>query len=521
MSRQGKPGRLTVSMVVGTINHRDAISNLCVQQMEMFARHGRTHGIHTDVKLYTGYSDVVDSRIAIVQDPGNLALDEHFVRSDVVLFHFGIRYRQFDALHLAPSAARKVVCYYGIAPPALTPESHRGPQYESYRQAVNLHVADQILITSNFLRKELQRMGIDQERVWKVPLPPCFPRPASLEERHTSNGVPQLLYVGRFIRPKGVSDLLQAFCDYIQRDDRPMRLDLVGSLTFSDRAYVDQLLRFVADHGLGDRVRFHFDLPNESLPERYLCADSLVIPSYHEGFCVPVIEAMGSGCFVICSDAGSLPETSGGLGRTFKAGDVDSLARRLGEFRDAWQQGNCRTDSELLPCREWQRRAVEYADGYSLESCEQILARTVLEDLHPLDMQTRECLAHAHRETLLRLRETPIQPPQSHGAVLRLTDGPTAQAAEGQVPRVSLKQRVRERLRSAPLVGKMCRYAKWLAFLPWEIHKLNVSFNEVKGALVHPSRELREQQVVIEKMLSQSLPQIADDLRRLRERQAA
>ena len=70
-----------------------------------------------------------------------------------------------------------------------------------------------------------------------------------------------------------------------------LRLDLIGSRTFSDGAYLDGLRRFVAEHGLADAVRFSFDVPDAALPGHFLRADALVMPSLHEGFCVPVIEA--------------------------------------------------------------------------------------------------------------------------------------------------------------------------------------------------------------------------------------
>src|SRR5205823_4133199 len=103
---------------------------------------------------------------------------------------------------------------------------------------------------------------------------------------------------------------------------RPVRLDLLGSGTFSDQPYLARLREFVAARGLGAAVHFHLDADDAELARLLAEADALVIPSFHEGFCVPVIEAMASGCFVVCSDAGALPETSGGLGRLFPAGDA-------------------------------------------------------------------------------------------------------------------------------------------------------------------------------------------------------
>ena len=65
------------------------------------------------------------------------------------------------------------------------------------------------------------------------------------------------------------------------------------------------------------------------IAELYRGADVFVMPSHHEGYCVPVIEAMSSGCYVIGSDAGNVPNIMGGLGTVFPAGDADELARAI------------------------------------------------------------------------------------------------------------------------------------------------------------------------------------------------
>ncbi len=165
---------LVVSLVVGCVVERDAISNICRQQMDAIANWARARGIPLQIRLYALHTDVSDSRIFRVPNVLSLVADDHFQRSDVVLFHFGIYYELFDAIQLAPRTARTAVYYHGITPPFLFPddEKQRTIQHQSYRQAVNLRAADLVFATSSFLIDDLRaNLGIPYERMIRVP--PC------------------------------------------------------------------------------------------------------------------------------------------------------------------------------------------------------------------------------------------------------------------------------------------------------------------------------------------------------------
>ena len=69
-------------------------------------------------------------------------VDDHFLESDLILYHFGIVNPLFDSIHLAPPTAKVVVCYYGITPPDLVAEPQRSVLYESYRQALQEFVPE-------------------------------------------------------------------------------------------------------------------------------------------------------------------------------------------------------------------------------------------------------------------------------------------------------------------------------------------------------------------------------------------
>jgi glycosyltransferase involved in cell wall biosynthesis len=221
------------------------------------------------------------------------------------------------------------------------------------------------------------------------------------------NGL-RLLYIGRFVRAKGVMDLLHAVRTFRKKSHQMVRLDLVGSKTFSDAGYVSALERYVTDFSLRGVCEFHFDAPTHELIQLLKGAHALVIPSYHEGFCVPVVESYACGCFVICSDAGALQETSGNIGRTYAMANADMLCARLEEFVAARRVGEFCTDGGVLSSEEWTARARAYASSLAPAHAEERFCQAVLAGIPRIESSVRETLSQRRRQLLKQIMREPI-----------------------------------------------------------------------------------------------------------------
>jgi glycosyltransferase involved in cell wall biosynthesis len=81
--------------------------------------------------------------------------------------------------------------------------------------------------------------------------------------------------------------------------------------------------------GLQDQVRHLSGIYDEALAHLYRAAGVLVTPSHYEGFGLPALEAMHSGCPVIVSNRGSLPEVVGPAGLLLEPDDVTGWAEAL------------------------------------------------------------------------------------------------------------------------------------------------------------------------------------------------
>ena len=86
---------------------------------------------------------------------------------------------------------------------------------------------------------------------------------------------------------------------------------------------------------LGGRVVLPGYVPSDDLAPLLSGALAFVLPSWHEGFGLPILEAMTCEVPVICSNVSSLPEVAGDVALLVDPGQVDDLAHAMLElYRD-------------------------------------------------------------------------------------------------------------------------------------------------------------------------------------------
>ena len=269
-------------------------------------------------------------------------------------------------------------------------------------------LADLVLADSLYIADWLIQIGVAPERVERIGLPAFCDEPLPVTRCREFKDEPRLLYVGRFVRAKGVLELVQALARVKAFTSFRPKLSLVGSLKFSDQAYLAQIRCVLKESGLGDAVTFRFDVPQDTLLAEYDAADALVIPSHHEGLCLPVIEAYHRHCPVIASDAAALPETTAGLGYLFRTGRVDDLATRLTEFLEARRKGMILTVRGSITPEDWTESVNQYIGWFSRDAYESRLLAALLNGLERrVSSEHRSWLTLASQDMLARVRSEP------------------------------------------------------------------------------------------------------------------
>ncbi|MFQ5946152.1 MAG: glycosyltransferase family 4 protein [Anaerolineae bacterium] len=124
--------------------------------------------------------------------------------------------------------------------------------------------------------------------------------------------------------------------------------------------------RAVEELGLADRVIFLGAVAEEDLPGLYSGAEVFLHPSLHEGFGLPVLEAMASGAPVICSDASSLPEVVGDAGTLIPPDDSAGWSAAIERLSDDPELREWMAQQGLVQAGAftWRRAAVETRNLY-------------------------------------------------------------------------------------------------------------------------------------------------------------
>ena len=132
------------------------------------------------------------------------------------------------------------------------------------------------------------------------------------------------LYLGTLQPRKNLESLIQAFGDLLQRGvlDHHVKLVLAGKAGWLSAG----ILQAASRPELGGRVILPGYMPADDLAPLLSGALAFVLPSWHEGFGLPILEAMTCEVPVICSNVSSLPEVAGDAALLVDPGRVDDLA---------------------------------------------------------------------------------------------------------------------------------------------------------------------------------------------------
>ncbi|MEM9467314.1 MAG: glycosyltransferase family 4 protein [Actinomycetota bacterium] len=240
---------------------------------------------------------------AEVDEPFTLADDWRDPAPTVVLQH-GIG--SFVADAAIKRRVPVVVNYHNITPIEFvepwTPELISGLRWGRSQLDQLAPLAVRGIGVSGYNAAEMRAVGFDDVRVapvlWRLTIPDA---PVA-----TNDASPTVLFVGRVAANKCHEDLLAAFA--LVHERRPdCRLALVGAPASDD--YQRSLDAYATRLGIREAVDFTGSVSQRELLDRYRHADVFLCLSEHEGFCVPIVEAMAAGVPVVAHAAAAVPET--------------------------------------------------------------------------------------------------------------------------------------------------------------------------------------------------------------------
>ncbi|MFW6116116.1 MAG: glycosyltransferase family 4 protein [bacterium] len=327
---------MRISLVNVNLVAEDAVGQCLLNQIRFFRRRGDDvqmyamhppHGVSEDIEALTrvvSLADLIERR------------HRHFAHSDLYVYHYPSRYPLMETIKGLDRGA-VIFYYHNVTPAELWQSTSEQEVLRHSRESVGslVHYADHVVTSSPFNAKQLvERFGTARDRITVLPLAVSLndfspgPPDLSLIQQYGLEGRRVILFVGRMAANKRVDLLVEALAR-IQREVANAMLMLVGD-TEGNPAIQESVAHVKAradELGVSEDVAFTGMV--EKLPPYYRLADVYATASLHEGFGVPLIEAMASGLPVVASRATAHPWVVGEGGLLAEPGDPDDLAEKI------------------------------------------------------------------------------------------------------------------------------------------------------------------------------------------------
>ncbi len=238
-------------------------------------------------------------------------------KDDVLIYHQAIGTALADRIAALP--CRKIMVYHNTTPPHFF-EGYSGDMIRQTSLGLDnarmlIQHVDAVWADSEFNRQDILDMGYHGDVTVLpilIPFEDYKKKPDEAVLAKFQDDLKHILFVGRIVPNKKQEDILAAFAYYQKNINAHARLTLVGNYTFDD-PYAIRLKAYMKELGLFDAtITGHVSF--EQILAYYKTADLFLCMSEHEGFCIPLLEAMSFDVPVLAYDSTAIKGTLNGSG---------------------------------------------------------------------------------------------------------------------------------------------------------------------------------------------------------------
>lgn len=312
---------MKIVQVVSTLSYGDAVGNDVLALNNLIKK----MGYKTDI-----YTENTSKKVKIKTKSINQL--KYLKSDDIMIYHLAIG-TKFN-FQLPEYRCKKILMYHNITPPYF---------FYGYNNAASLSClqgldglkflsdkVDYCLAVSEFNKNDLINTGYNMEidvLPILIPFDDYKEQPNyKLIKKYNDNFI-NILFVGRVVPNKKHQDIIASFYYYKKYINQNSRLIFVGSYDEND-LYYKKLQQFIKDLTLED-VIFTGSILFKDILSYYHLADVFVCMSEHEGFCVPLVEAMYFDIPIIAYDSCAVPETLGDSGVIVKDKNFMEIAELI------------------------------------------------------------------------------------------------------------------------------------------------------------------------------------------------
>lgn len=317
-----------VHLITPTLIPHDAVANDVFGMMRWLRLRGRQA---------LAYAETIHPAFREIAQPVSAYQEYASLRNDVLIYHHSVGWKAGPCM-FERSRNLKAIRYYSVTPsrffrrydPFYTELCLRG---EMQTRELLRHRPDLLLAISEFTASELERAGADHRQCRIVPPFHAIGELESLEEDESFaaslRGRVNVVFVGRVAPNKGHRHLLRAFGCYRRRFSPDAQLYVVGK--FEDRfsRFLAELQAEAGRNDLNGAPHFTGAVSASRLKAIYANASLFLCTSEHEGFCVPLVEAMYYGVPIVAFDSGAVGGTLGEDGLVWDTSNPALLAESM------------------------------------------------------------------------------------------------------------------------------------------------------------------------------------------------
>jgi glycosyltransferase involved in cell wall biosynthesis len=347
-----------VAICTPEISYGDAVSNDVLGIFNALDKKNLKVGIFAE-NIF-----ILDDIVKEIDFIGNFIRDSE----DVIIYHLSTGW--FKGLDvLTKLDCRKIIKYHNITPPDYFYgfssdhiETCKGG-IEQLNVVANLNL-ELYLNDSRFNMIDMISRGAKASKCFVVPPFNNIERLKSLKpdfnilNKYNDKKV-NILSVGRVAPNKGFSELIDAFALYNKYFNKESRLIIVGDRHPRLSAYINFLNDKVRSLNLEDYILFTGKVNDEQLKSYFLISNIFALTSYHEGFCLPLVEAMSMKIPVIAYGSAAVADTVDNGGIVWEDLDINLIAMTINEIitskdtyfflgEAGWRRYNCNFTNKII-----------------------------------------------------------------------------------------------------------------------------------------------------------------------------
>ncbi|PJZ47085.1 glycosyltransferase family 4 protein [Leptospira brenneri] len=253
-------------------------------------------------------------------------------QEDIHILHYGGAGYPYQLFQNLPG--RKILRFHNITPASFyrdttTPDIFSAMEkFESlsYLEIASLSIiCDSIWCDSEFNFQTIS--GYQFKNPYVIPICKSYDLKHETEWKSRNHS---LVFVGRYSPQKKWEDLIELFSYWIEEFPNANCL-CVGSVIGAFDGYFDKLTETVRKFELEGKVKFLTGKTDSEVISILRESGAFVSMSEHEGFCLPILEAFGSGIPVFAFAKGAIPGTMKGAGVLFDAKNFPKIVKQMKE----------------------------------------------------------------------------------------------------------------------------------------------------------------------------------------------